>query len=70
MSENSSANGQIPDALKATGNATATPTAKTSTARKPVAKKATASTAKKAPAKEAHVADKIKALPRRRVWPD
>lgn len=71
MSENSTANGQIPEALKASGNSPAKPAAKKAPARKPAAKKAATSTAaKKAPAKETHIADKIKALPRRRVWPD
>ena len=71
MSENSTANGQIPEALKATGNASAKPAAKKAPARKPAAKKAATPTGeKKAPAKETHIADKIKALPRRRVWPD
>ncbi|WP_130536508.1 hypothetical protein [Thiomicrorhabdus indica] len=70
MSENSSANGQIPDALKA-DSASAKPAVKKTPARKPAAKKPQVSTvAKKAAEKETHIADKIKALPRRRVWPD
>ncbi|CAN8141512.1 conserved hypothetical protein [uncultured Thiomicrorhabdus sp.] len=79
MSEQTS--GEIPanvmaDAKPATSTATAPKAPAKAAAKKPAAKKAPAKkapakvAAKKPVAKETHIADKIKALPRRRVWPD
>jgi hypothetical protein len=79
MSEQTS--GEIPanvmaDAKPAASSTTAPKAPAKAAAKKPVAKKApvkkpAAKPAAKAPAaKETHIADKIKALPRRRVWPD
>lgn len=62
MSETTKASGEIPATLVADA-----PKAEaTATESKPAVKKAPAKPA----AKETHIADKIKALPRRRVWPD
>jgi len=77
MSEQTS--GEIPanvmaDEKPATSSTTAPKAPAKPAAKKPVAKKApvkkpAAKPAAKAAA-ETHIADKIKALPRRRVWPD
>ena len=72
MSETTKASGEIPATLLADAS-TSTPAAKPvetkAPATKPAAKPAAKATAKPV-AKETHIADKIKALPRRRVWPD
>lgn len=71
MSETPNATDQIPDASKVADKPAAKTTAKKAPARKaPVKKAPVKSTAAKAAEKETHIADKIKTLPRRRVWPD
>lgn len=60
-----------PAASTTAKKAPAKPAAKKPVAKKPPVKKASAKpAAKKASAEATHIADKIQALPRRRVWPD
>ena len=72
MSEAQTPVGAIPANVMADPAPAATCTAAAES--QPAAKKAPAKAVAKAaaakPAKETHIADKIKALPRRRVWPD
>lgn len=67
--ENTPAAAAKPASTPAKKAPAAKPAAKKAAAKKAPAKAAAKPAAKPA-AKETHIADKIKALPRRRVWPD